>query len=100
AAVRSHPRARLDRVASGHVRPPETRPFDDEHIDACAELLAARHRVHRADTPLLDVRFEEIGAARQAIEDEWRQDNASGAVAPRDPPPVRHLLRPPPPPSA
>lgn len=63
------------------MRPPEIRPFADEHLDAAATLLASRHRAHRAGTPLLDARFEEANAARTAIEDEWHQEGASGAVA-------------------
>jgi len=74
------------------VRPPQIRPFADEHLDAAAALLAARHRAHRAATPLLDVRFEDADAARQAIEDEWRQDGASGAVALRGGRVVGYLL--------
>ncbi|GEM_PF-5461352 len=32
-------------------------PFADEHLDAAAELLAARHQSDRERTPLLSPRF-------------------------------------------
>jgi predicted N-acetyltransferase YhbS len=49
-------------------------PFGDEHVDAAAEMLAARHARHRETEPLLpsDVDF------RKQIESEWLQDGASG----------------------
>jgi GNAT superfamily N-acetyltransferase len=56
-------------------------PFADEHLDAAAELLAARHRRHRAAEPLLPDRFEDPGEARQEIEAAWREVDASGFVA-------------------
>jgi GNAT superfamily N-acetyltransferase len=59
------------------VPAPEVVPFADEHLDAAAELLAARHGRHRAAEPLLpdDVDF------RAELEREWRQDGASGVFA-------------------
>jgi len=59
----------------------ETMPFADEHLDAAAGLLAARHRVHREWSPLLDASYEQPAAAREAIAREWRLDGASGAAA-------------------
>ena len=52
-------------------------PFSDAHLDAAAELLAARHERHRAAEPLLP----ELTDPRAAVEAEWRQDDASGAFA-------------------
>ena len=55
----------------------EVVPFAEEHLDAAAELLAARHARHRAAEPLLpdavDVRAE--------LEREWREEGASGVFA-------------------
>jgi len=52
-------------------------PFTDAHLDDAAALLAARHERHREAEPLLpgDVDF------RAAIEQEWRQQGASGVFA-------------------
>ena len=58
----------------------ELQPFADEHLDAAAELLAARHRRHRAAEPALPARFEDPAAAQEEIEAAWRRDGASGAV--------------------
>ncbi len=59
-------------------------PFADEHLDAAAELLAARHRTHRATEPLLPPAYEEPAAARAEIEALWRADDTPGAVALRE----------------
>ena len=59
----------------------ELRPFADEYLDAAAALLAERHRRHRAAEPLLSPRYEDAAAARVEIEELWRTDGASGAVA-------------------
>ena len=52
-------------------------PFADEHLDAAAELLAARHARHRESEPLLpaDVDF------RAQVEREWAVDGASGVIS-------------------
>lgn len=52
-------------------------PFADEHLDAAAELLAARHAQHRELEPLLpaDVDF------RTQIESEWSEEGASGVFS-------------------
>jgi GNAT superfamily N-acetyltransferase len=55
----------------------EVVPFADEHMDAAAELLAARHARHRAAEPLLP----ELDDPRAAIEREWREEGASGVFA-------------------
>jgi GNAT superfamily N-acetyltransferase len=56
---------------------PEVVPFADEHLDAAAELLAARHARHREAEPLLP----ELEDPRAAIEREWRKEGASGVFA-------------------
>jgi GNAT superfamily N-acetyltransferase len=54
-------------------------PFTDEHLDAAAEMLAARHTRHRAAEPFLpaDVDFH------AEVEKEWRVDGASGVFSER-----------------
>ena len=52
-------------------------PFADEHLDAAAELLAARHARHREAEPLLP----ELEDPRAAIEREWQEKGASGVFA-------------------
>ena len=59
----------------------EIRPFAEEHLDAAAAVLAARHRAHRLSEPLLPARFEDPEHARAELEQIWRPDAASGAVA-------------------
>jgi ribosomal protein S18 acetylase RimI-like enzyme len=59
----------------------ELRPFAEEDLDAAAELLAQRHRRHRAAEPLLPARFEDAAAARAEVEAAWQRDDASGAAA-------------------
>jgi GNAT superfamily N-acetyltransferase len=56
----------------------EAVPFADEHLDAAAELLAARHARHREAEPLLP----ELDDPRAAIEREWREEGATGVFAP------------------
>jgi len=70
----------------------ETMPFADEHLDAAAGLLAARHRFHREWSPLLDTSYEQPAAAREAIEREWRLAGASGAAAFQRGTPVGYLI--------
>src|SRR5215217_3031105 len=53
-------------------------PFSDEHLDAAAGLLAARHARHRAAEPLLSPRYEEPAAAREELDRLWRTEGASG----------------------
>ncbi len=52
-------------------------PFTAEHLDAAAEMLAARHARHREVEPLLpaDVDF------RAEVEKEWRAGGASGVIS-------------------
>ena len=58
------------------MAPVELRSFADDHLEAAAELLADRHRRHRAAEPLLPP-----AAARDEIEAAWRLEGAEGAVA-------------------
>jgi GNAT superfamily N-acetyltransferase len=62
-------------------------PFRDEHVDAAAELLAARHAIHREKEPLLpaDVDF------RKQIVADWDPETA-GAFAWRDGEPVGYVV--------
>jgi ribosomal protein S18 acetylase RimI-like enzyme len=70
----------------------ELRPFADEHIDAAATLLAARHRRHRAAEPLLPPGFQDPAAAHVEVEAAWRKDGAAGAIAFRDGEAVGYLV--------
>ena len=70
----------------------EIRPFSDEFLDAAGELLAARHRAHRAVEPLLPPRFEEAAAAAELVTELAATDGASGAVALRGGRVVGYLL--------
>ncbi|HEX7256275.1 MAG TPA: GNAT family N-acetyltransferase [Gaiellaceae bacterium] len=54
-------------------------PFAEEHLDAAAALLAARHRRHTEAEPLLT----EPADYRAEVEALWRGAEASGAVAQR-----------------
>lgn len=70
----------------------ELRPFSDEFVRAAGELLAARHRAHRAAEPLLPDRYEDAGAAQVEVEALLALEGASGAVALRDGDVVGYLL--------
>jgi ribosomal protein S18 acetylase RimI-like enzyme len=70
----------------------ELRPFSEEFVGAAGELLAARHRRHRAAEPLLPPRFEEPGAAAELVAELARGEGASGAVALRGGRVVGYLL--------
>jgi GNAT superfamily N-acetyltransferase len=59
----------------------DVRPFAEEDIAGAAELLAERHRRHRAAESLLPAAYEEPGAAAAEIEALWRADGAAGAAA-------------------
>jgi GNAT superfamily N-acetyltransferase len=67
---------------------PEIVPFTDSHLDAAAELLAARHARHREHEPLLPA----IDDFRAEIEKEWRVDGASGVIASDGARPVAYLI--------
>ena len=62
---------------------PEIRAFSDADLDAAGELLAERHRRHRAAEPLLPARYEDPAAAREEVQALWGSEGASGAVATR-----------------
>ena len=66
------------------MSPLELRSFAEDHLDAAAELLAARHRHHRATEPLLSERFEDASATRDEVASLWAQDDVSGGVLLRD----------------
>jgi ribosomal protein S18 acetylase RimI-like enzyme len=66
--------------------------FADEHLDDAARLLAERHTRHRAAEPLLPAAFEDPAAARDAVEEAWSAESASGAVALRDGAVVGYLV--------
>jgi GNAT superfamily N-acetyltransferase len=59
----------------------EIRPFSDEFLPHAGELLATRHRAHRAAEPLLPARYESAEAAAAEVEALTRSEGASGAVA-------------------
>jgi len=66
----------------------EVVPFADEHLDAAAALLAARHARHREAEPLLPELTEPVAE----LEREWRSEGASGAFATRSGKPVGYLV--------
>jgi GNAT superfamily N-acetyltransferase len=56
-------------------------PLEDRHLEEAAELLAARHRVHRADEPELPALLEDPTAAAAALERLLGREHSNGAVA-------------------
>jgi GNAT superfamily N-acetyltransferase len=60
------------------------RPLLADDLDAAAELLAARHRRHRATEPLLDPAFEDPAVARTSIAAMLDADKAAGVAMWRD----------------
>ena len=71
---------------------PEIRPFSAEFVAAAGELLAGRHRAHRAAEPLLPPQYEDPATAAAAVEELAAAENASGTVALRDGEVVGFLL--------
>ncbi len=59
----------------------ELRPFSDEFLPHAGELLAARHRAHRAAEPRLSAKYENAEAAAAEVAALARSEGASGAVA-------------------
>jgi hypothetical protein len=59
----------------------EIAPFEAEHLDAAAQLLAERHRRHRGSERLLPERYEDPAQTRPEIEAAWREHDASGFAA-------------------
>jgi GNAT superfamily N-acetyltransferase len=70
----------------------EIRPFSEEYLPHAGELLAARHRAHRAAEPLLPPRYEEPAAAAEEVAALLAAKDASGAVALRGGRVVGYLL--------
>ena len=70
----------------------EIRPFSDEFLAPAGELLAARHRAHRAAEPLLPARYEDPASAQAEVEALLALEGASGVVAIRDGRFVGYLL--------
>ena len=66
--------------------------FTTDALNGASELLAARHRRHRAAEPLLDPAFENPVSARAAIEAELAAELAGGWVARRDGAVVGYLI--------
>ena len=59
----------------------EIRPFSAEFVRDAGDVLAARHRAHRAAEPLLPERFEDPATAAAEVETLLGSDDASGTVA-------------------
>jgi GNAT superfamily N-acetyltransferase len=70
----------------------EIRPFSDEFLLQSGELLAERHRAHRAAEPLLPRRYEDAAEAAKEVEALARSEGASGTVALRGSRVVGYLL--------
>ena len=66
----------------------QIRPFSEEHLDAAARLLAARHERHRRAEPLLP----DVTDFRAEIEREWQADGASGVFATAGNDPLGYVL--------
>jgi ribosomal protein S18 acetylase RimI-like enzyme len=87
------PNASAESRHAGEYRPAampglEIRPFVEEHLDAAAGLLAARHRHHREAEPLLAAGLD----FRAEIETLLAADHVSGEVGLRDGRAVAYLL--------
>jgi ribosomal protein S18 acetylase RimI-like enzyme len=87
------PNASAESRHAGEYRPAampglEIRPFVEEHLDAAAGLLAARHRRHREAEPLLAAGLD----FRAEIETLLAADHVSGEVGLRDGRAVAYLL--------
>ncbi len=70
----------------------ELRPFSAEFVPAVGELLAARHKAHRAAEPLLPARYEDPAVARTEVESLLALEGVSGSVALRDGRVVGYLI--------
>ena len=70
----------------------EIQPFTEDFVAAAGELLAGRHRAHRAAEPLLPERFESPTAAAAEVESLLHAEAASGVVGLREGRPVGYLL--------
>ena len=74
------------------MRGVETRAFTADDLPAAAELLAARHRRHRAAEPLLGGDFEDPAVALEHLRQQWEDNNLSGSAALADGRLVGYLL--------
>lgn len=63
------------------MRGAEVTEFTDEHVEAAAELLAARHRRHREAEPLLSPAYADPAGCVELIRSAYAAEDASGAVA-------------------
>jgi GNAT superfamily N-acetyltransferase len=73
---------RLDPVAYVLPMPgAHVRPFHAGDVPAAGALLAARHRAHRLNCPLLSPRYENDSVATAEVAAAFAQPGASGAVA-------------------
>jgi GNAT superfamily N-acetyltransferase len=72
--------------------PTEIAPFTGEHLDAAAELLAARHRADLTRQPELSPRFSEATAAREPLLGILDTEGTRGVVALREGRVVGYLL--------
>ena len=63
------------------MRGAEVTEFTSQHLEAAAELLAARHRRHRAAAPLLSPAYDDPAACREPLASAYAAEDASGAVA-------------------
>ncbi len=59
----------------------EIRPFSAEFVRDAGDVLAARHRAHRAAEPLVPERYEDPATAAAEVETLLGSDDASGTVA-------------------
>lgn len=74
------------------VSAPDVVPFATEHLDAAAELLAARQRRLRQVRPELPAPFTDAAACRPLIASLLEKDGAHGVIALRATEPVGYLL--------
>ena len=82
------------------MRGAEVTEFGEEHVEAAAELLAARHRRHREAEPLLSPTYDDPAACREPLRSAYAAEHASGSVAVEDSRVVGYLLGAPKPGSA
>ena len=66
----------------------EVQPLEDDHLDAAAALLEARHARHREAEPLLP----DVSDFRGQLENELAQEGAAGVVALRDDDLIAYLV--------
>jgi ribosomal protein S18 acetylase RimI-like enzyme len=79
-------------MAPGGIDPMELVRFEEEHLDAAAELLARRHRAHRQTEPSMSARFEDPSVTREAVAATWGKNGTRGMAAIRSGRLVGYLL--------